>query len=51
MYIVVTNICNAKYANDLLLLAKEETVLQGITEGLVQAGRRYGIEMTVEKLR
>jgi hypothetical protein len=40
-----------KYAEDLVLLAKEETVLQGMIDRLIEIGRRYGMEMNVEKLR
>jgi ABC-type cobalamin/Fe3+-siderophores transport system ATPase subunit len=40
-----------KYADELMLLAKEEMVLQGMTDRLIKIGRRYGIEMNVEKLR
>jgi hypothetical protein len=38
-----------KYADDLVLLAKEETVLQGMVDRLSEIGRRYGMEMNVEK--
>jgi hypothetical protein len=44
-------ICTVKYVDDLVLLAKEETVLQGMIERLIEIGRRYGMEMNVEKLR
>ena len=37
-----------KYADDLVLMAKEETVLQGMTDKLIEIGRCYGIEMNVE---
>jgi hypothetical protein len=40
-----------KYADDLVLLAKEETVLQGMIDRLTEIGRRCGMEMNVEKLR
>jgi hypothetical protein len=30
-----------KYADDLVLLAKEETVLQGMIDRLIEIGRRY----------
>jgi hypothetical protein len=40
-----------KYADDLVLLAEEKTVLQGMFDGLSEIGRRYGMEMNVEKLR
>ena len=32
-----------------MLLAKEEAVLQGVTERLIEIGRRYGMEMNEEK--
>jgi hypothetical protein len=32
-----------------VLLAKEETVLQGITNKLIKGGRCYGIEINVGK--
>ena len=38
-----------KYADDLLLLAKEETAIQSITERLIDIGRCCGMEMNVEK--
>jgi hypothetical protein len=38
-----------KYADDLVLLAKEETVLQGMIDRPIEIGRRYGMEMNVEK--
>jgi hypothetical protein len=44
-------ICTVKYADDLVLLAKEETVLQGMTNRLIETGRRYGMEMNVEKTK
>jgi hypothetical protein len=34
-----------KYADDLALLAKEETVLQGMIDRLTEIGRCYGMEM------
>jgi len=33
-----------KYADDVLLMAKEETVLQGTTVRLTEIGRCYGME-------
>ena len=33
-----------KYADDVVLLAKEETVLQGTTDRLTESGRCYGME-------
>jgi hypothetical protein len=38
-----------KCADDLVLLAREEKVLQGMVDRLVEIGRRYGMEMNVEK--
>jgi len=36
-------ICTVKYAVDLVLLVKEEMVLQGIIERLIEIGRCYGM--------
>jgi len=38
-----------KYADDLVLMAKEEMVLQGTIDKLTEIGRCYGMEMNVEK--
>ena len=38
-----------KYADDLVLLAKEETALQCMFDRLTETGRRYGLEMNVWK--
>ena len=38
-----------KYADERVLMAKEETVLQGMTDKLIETGRYYGMEMNVEK--
>jgi hypothetical protein len=40
-----------KYADDLVILAKEETVLQGMIDRLIEIGRCYGMEMNVEKTK
>ena len=40
-----------KYADDLVLLAKEETVLRGMIDKLIEIGRSYGMEMNVEKTK
>jgi hypothetical protein len=40
-----------KYADDLVLLAKEERVLQDIIDKLIEIGRCYGMEMNVEKTK
>jgi hypothetical protein len=34
-----------KYADDLVLVAKEEMVLQGMFERLTETGRCYGLKM------
>jgi hypothetical protein len=38
-----------KYADDLVLLGKEEKVLQDMIDKLIEIGRCYGMEMNVEK--
>jgi hypothetical protein len=38
-----------KYADDLVLLAKEEAVLQGMIDRLTEIRRCYRVEMNVEK--
>ena len=40
-----------KYADDLVLMAKEETVLQGMIDKLIETGRYYGMEINVEKTK
>jgi hypothetical protein len=40
-----------KYADDLVLLVKEEKVLQDMIDKLIEIGRRYGMEMNVEKTK
>ena len=40
-----------KYADDLVRMAKEETVLQGMIDKLIEIGRCYGMEMNVEKTK
>ena len=40
-----------KYADDLVLMAKEETVLQGMLDKVTEIGRCYGMEMNVEKTK
>jgi hypothetical protein len=42
---------NVKYTDDLVLLAKEEKVLQNMIDKLIEIGRYYGIEMNVEKTK
>jgi len=38
-----------KYADGLVLMAKEETVLQGMIDKLIETGRYYGMEINVGK--
>jgi hypothetical protein len=38
-----------KYADDLVILAKEEKVLQDMIDKLIEIGRCYEVEMNVEK--
>jgi hypothetical protein len=38
-----------RYADDLVLLAKEVTILQRMIDKLIEAGRSYGMEINVEK--
>ena len=40
-----------KYADDVVLLAKEEKELQDTTEKLIKIGGCYGMEMNVEKTK
>jgi hypothetical protein len=40
-----------KYADELVLMAKEETVLQGMIDKLIEIGRCYGMEMNMEKTK
>jgi len=40
-----------KYADDLVLLAKEEKVLQDMTDKLIEIGECYEIEMNMEKTK
>ena len=40
-----------KYADDLVLLAKEENMLQDMIDKLIETGRCYGMEINVEKTK
>jgi len=40
-----------KYADDLVLLAKEEKLLQNMIDKLIEIGGCYGMEMNVEKAK
>jgi len=40
-----------KYADDLVLMAKEEIVLQGMINRLIEIGSCYGMDMNVEKTK
>jgi hypothetical protein len=44
-------IYTVKYADDLVLLAKEEKVLQDMIDKLTETRRCYGMEMDVEKTK
>jgi predicted nucleotidyltransferase len=37
-----------RYSDDLVLLAKEETILQSMIDKLIEVGRGYGMEINVE---
>jgi hypothetical protein len=41
----------SKHADDLVLLAKEEKVLQDMTDKLTEIAGRYGMKMNVEKTK
>jgi hypothetical protein len=43
--------CTVKYANNLVLLATKEGVLQGLIDRLIEIGRCYTMEMNVEKTK
>jgi hypothetical protein len=40
-----------KYADDLVLLAKKEKVLQDMVDNLIEIGRCYGMKMNVKKTK
>jgi hypothetical protein len=40
-----------KYADELVVLVKEESVLQDMIDNLIEIGRCYGMEMKVEKTK
>jgi len=42
---------NILVIDDLVLMAKEETVLQGMIDKLIEIGSCYGMEMNVEKTK
>jgi hypothetical protein len=44
-------ISTVRFADDLVLLAKEETILQSMIDKLIEVGRGYGIESNVEKTK
>ena len=43
--------CIVKYAGDLVLLAKEKTVLQGRTDRQIKTERCYGMEVNLEIIK
>jgi len=40
-----------KYIDDIVLLANDEAVLQGMSDRLTEIGRCYGMATNVEKIR
>jgi hypothetical protein len=44
-------ICTVKYADDLVLLAKAQIVLQHTIDSLSEVGKYYGMQLNWEKLR
>jgi hypothetical protein len=44
-------ISTVTYADDLVLLAEEETILQSMIDKLIEVGRGYGMEINVEKTK
>lgn len=44
-------ICPVKYADDLVLLAKEKPVLLRMIDRLIEIGKCYEMEMNVEKIK
>jgi hypothetical protein len=44
-------ICNVKYADNLVLLDKDDSVLQGMTERLTEIGRCHIMDINVEKTK
>jgi 23S rRNA pseudoU1915 N3-methylase RlmH len=49
--ILIDRRLEGKYADDLLLLAKEEKVLQKMIDKLIEIGGCYGMEMNDEKTK
>ena len=48
-YVIHQIIHTVKYADDLVVLAKKEKVLQDMIDKLIEIGRCYGMEMNVKK--
>jgi hypothetical protein len=44
-------ISTVRYADDLVLVVKEQTILQNMTDKLTEVGRGYGMEINVEKTK
>jgi hypothetical protein len=44
-------ICTVKYVKDLMLLAREATILQGMIGRQIEMGRCYGMEVNVAKAK
>jgi hypothetical protein len=43
--------CTVKYADDLLLLTKEEAMLRGVTDRLTETGKCYRVEKKKKKTK
>jgi hypothetical protein len=44
-------ICMVRYADDLVLMVKEETILQSMIDNLIEVGSGHGMEINIKKLR
>ena len=47
--VITVCLCRTARFCDGNIMAKEETVLQGMIDKLIETGRYYGVEMNVEK--
>ena len=50
-HILLPLLQTVKSADDLVLMAKKEKVLQGMIDKLIETGRYYGMEINVEKTK
>jgi hypothetical protein len=44
-------ISTVRYADDLVLLAKEETIIQSIIDKVIEVGRGYSMEINAQKIK